>query len=76
MPRQKSRGFCKRVEETFWQTYPEEGISSNVLLQLFLTGLLAPASCQVLLHGKPTTFAQAIKNAMEIEYTRYLEKQS
>ena len=30
-------------------------------------------SCQILLHGQPTTFEQAIKEAMEIEYALNFE---
>ena len=51
-------------------------MTSDVLLQHFLTGLLASVSRQVLLCGKPTTFAQAIKNAMEIEHALNFENQS
>ena len=54
----------------------EEDITSDVLLQHFLTGLLAPVSRQVPLRGKPTTFAQVIKNVTEIEYALNFENQS
>ena len=75
-PGEKAEDFADELRKLFGRAYPEEDITSDVLLQRFLTGLLAPVSRQVLLRGKPTTFAQAIKNATEIEYALNFENQS
>ena len=75
-PGEKAEDIADELKKFFGLAYPEEDITSDVLLQRFLTGLLASVSRQVLLHGKPTTFAQAIKNVMEIEYSLNFENQS
>ena len=43
-------------------------MASAVLLQRFLTGLRPEIGCQLLLCNRPATFADALKDAMEIEY--------
>ena len=43
------------------------------MLQRFLTGLLSPIHHQLLLHGKPETLHQAIKDAVNVEYDTGLE---
>ena len=50
-----------------------EDVTSGILLQRLLTGLHVPVSRQILLHGQPSTFEQAIKEAMEIEYSLNFE---
>ena len=67
-PGEKAEDFAAELRKLFRRAYPEEDISSDVLLQPFLSGLLAPVSRQMLLRGKTMTFAQATKNATEIEY--------
>lgn len=52
----------------FKQAYPDEELTSGILLQRFLTGLASPLSQQILLHGQPTSFELAVKSAKEIEY--------
>ena len=75
-PGEKAEDFANELRKHFRRTYPEEETSSDVLLQRFVTGLLAPVSCHVLLRRKPTTFAQEIKNAIEIKYALNFEKHS
>ena len=75
-PGEEAEDFADELRKLFRLAYPEEDISSNILLQRFITGLLAPVSHQVLSRGKLMTFAQASKNATEIEYALNFEKQS
>ena len=60
--------FAEELMELFSQAYPTEAPISDILLQRFLTGILPLISRQLLLHGKPTTLKQAIKDASDIEY--------
>ena len=48
-------------------TYSSDDYTSAILLQWFLTGLLSPVCRQLLLHGKPETLHQAIKDAVNVE---------
>ena len=74
---EKAEDFADELRKLFRRAYPEEDISSDVLLQRFLTGLLAPVSRQMLLRGEPMTFGlQAIKNATEMEYALNFDNQS
>ena len=57
----------------FKQAYPDEDLASGILLQCFLTGLAPPVSQQMLLHGQPTTFEQAVQKTKEVEYVLNFE---
>ena len=70
---EKAEIFTNDLRKLFEQAYPDEDVTSGILLQCLLTGLHVPVSHQILLHGQPTTFEQAIKEAMEIEYTLNFE---
>ena len=61
------------MKKLFKQAYQDEKLTSGILLQRFLTGLMAPVSQQILLHGQPTTFEQAVENAKEMEYALNFE---
>ncbi|XP_065900992.1 uncharacterized protein [Dysidea avara] len=60
-PLAASRSFSQRSQR-------QEAMTSSVLLQRLLTGLLPEISRQLLLRSKPTTFTAAVKDATEIEY--------
>ena len=50
-------------------TYSSDDYTSTILLQWFLTGLLSLIHHQLLLHSKPETLHQAIKDAIvNVEY--------
>ena len=48
-------------------------LTSGILLQCFLTGLVPPVSHQILLRRQPTTFKQAVENTKEVEYALNFE---
>ena len=73
---EKVEDFAAELKKFFQRAYPSEDITFGILLQCFLTGLLVPVSRQMLLCGRPATFAQAIKDATETEYALNFEKQS
>ena len=60
--------FAFSLKQLFKNGYPEETLTSAVLLQRFLTGLRPEIGRQVLLHQKPANFNAAVKDAMAIEY--------
>jgi len=64
------RDYAADIEKLFKESYPEDAQSSPILLQRFLTGLVAPICCQLLLKDKPTTIEQAITS---IEYALKFE---
>ena len=72
---QRSRGpgegvadFASSLKQLFKSGYPEEALTSAVLLQRFLMGLRPEIGRQVLLHQKPANFNVAVKDAMAIKY--------
>ena len=65
---EKVADFADHLKKLFKQAYPDEKLTSGILLQRFLTGLMSPVSQQILLRGQPTTFEQAIENVKEVEY--------
>ena len=67
-PEEKVKDFASTLKQLFKDAYPAESIASVVLLQHFLTGLRPEISCQLLLRNRPETFANALKDAEEIEY--------
>ena len=67
-PEEKVKDFASTLKQLFKDAYPAESIASAVLLQHFLTGLCPEISCQLLLRNRPETFANALKDAEEIEY--------
>ena len=68
LPGKKAEDFVNDLKKIFKQAYPEEELTSGILLQRFMTGLVAPVSRQMLLRGQPITFEQAVKDAKAIEY--------
>ena len=56
------------LKQLFRTGYPEEAMTSMVLLQRFLTGLCPEISHQLLLHQKPANFSAALKDTMATEY--------
>ena len=60
--------FASALKKLFQQAYPTEPTTSTVLLQRFVTGLRGPISKQLLLRKRPDNLAQAIEDAVEIEY--------
>ena len=76
LPGEKAEDFANDLKKIFKQAYPEEELTSGILLQRFLTGLVAPVSRQMLLRGQPTTFEQAVKDAKAIEYALNFETKS
>ena len=70
---EKAEDFANDLRKLFKQAYPDEDVTSGILFQHLLTGLHVPESLQIQLHGQPTTFEPAIKEAMEIEYALNFE---
>ena len=60
--------YASSLKKLFKVAYPEEAMTSAVLLQRFLTGLLPEISRQLLLRKKPSNFVSALADATEIEY--------
>ena len=48
-------------------------MTAGIVLHHFLTGLVLPVSKQILLHGHPTSFEQAVENTKEVEYALNFE---
>ena len=65
---EKVSDFASALKKLFKSAYPEETTTSAVLLQHFLAGLRPEISCQLLLKKKPSDFATALKDAVDIEY--------
>ena len=70
---EKVADFADHLKKLFKQVYPDEKLTSGILLQHFLTRLMAPVSQQILLHGQPTTFKEAVENEKEVEYALNFE---
>ena len=65
VPRRKS---FNGAQKAFKNASSSDDYTSAILIQWFLTGLLSPIRCQLLLHSKPETLHQAIKEAVNVEY--------
>lgn len=76
LPGEKIDDYASELKRLFKQAYPDEGLNSTVLLQKFLTGLLAPIARQMLLKKKPDSFSEAIKDAVTIEYALHFDRSS
>lgn len=69
LPSEKVGEYASMLKQLFKQAYPTEaGAESTVLLQRFLMGLRPSITRQMLLQKKPTTLAQAITDAIAVEY--------
>ena len=66
-------GVLKRL---FRQAYLGEETNSAVLLQRFITGLRPSILRQMLLRKKPTNLAEAMTNAVAVEYALQFDHQS
>ena len=60
LPHEKVDYYASKVKHLFKEAYPNKGLNSTVLLQKFLTGLLAPTAHQMLLKQKPDSLSEAI----------------
>ena len=60
--------FASSLKQFFESAFPEEAMTSSVLLQRFLTGLRPEISRQLLLRQRPANFTTALKDAMDIEH--------
>jgi len=60
--------FASSLKQLFKSAFPEEAMTSAVLLQKFLTGLRPEISRQLLLRQKPANFTTVLKDTMEIEH--------
>ena len=76
LPGEKVDDYASELKRLFKQAYPDEGLNSTVLLQKFLTGLLAPIARQMLLKKKPGSLSEAIKDAVTIEYALHFDRSS
>ena len=65
---ERTSEFATDLKRLFKCAYPSESGESAVLLQRLLTGLRPTISRELLLKGKPHSFAEAVKQADEIEY--------
>ena len=65
---EKVADFADSLKKLYKSAYPGEAMTSTVLFQRFLTGLRSEIACQLLLRNRPTDFAAALKDAIEIEY--------
>ena len=65
---EKTVDFAAELKKLFGQAYPDENLTSKVLLQRFVTGLRPTISRQLLLQGKPEDLEGAVKAASTIEY--------
>lgn len=75
-PGERVADFASSLKQLFKSGYPEEALTSSVLLQRFLTGLPSEIGRQVLLHQKPDNFSAAVKDAMAIEYALEFEEKT
>ena len=64
---EKVMEYAMNLKKLFRQAYPEESVTSGILLQRFVMGLKTPISKQLLLRGKPDTLQNVTDAAMEIE---------
>ena len=65
---EKVADFSDALKKLYKSAYPGESLTSAVLLQRFLTGLHPEIGRQLLLRKKPANFADALKDAIDIEY--------
>ena len=75
-PQERAADFATALLKLFFQAYPEENVTSSILLQQFLTGLHAPVSKQVLLRGQPGNLEEAISEATRAEYALNFDAQT
>lgn len=67
-PQEKVVDFVSALKKLFKEAYPEENLTSTVLLQRFMTGLRPTIARQLLLKGKPENLEEAVKAALDVEY--------
>ena len=74
-PGEKAADFANHLRKLFKQAYPDEDVTSGILLQWFLIGLAppVPVSQQILLCERPTTFKEAVESAEAVEYALNFE---
>ena len=66
---EKVADFASDLKKLFKQAYPKETLTSGILLQRFITGLMPRISQQILLKGKPTKFEEAVVSVKGVEYS-------
>ena len=74
-PQERAADFATALRKLFIQAYPEEKVTSSVLLQQFLTGLCTSVSKQVPLRGQPENLEEAISEATQVEYAFIFDAQ-
>ena len=67
-PSESVYDFATDLKKLFVELYPDKEITSAILLQQFLTGLVPAIACQLLLKGKPTSLERAVVDARDIEF--------
>ena len=72
-PSESVNDFATDLKRLFVESYPDEEITSAILLQRFLTGLLPAIARQLLLKGKPTSLERAVADAHDIEFALAFE---
>ena len=72
-PCEKVNDFVSDLRKLFVEAYPREEVTSTILLQRFVTGLLPAISRQLLLKGKPAALDRAIADTGDIEFALTFE---
>ena len=72
-PSESVNDFAMDLKRLFVESYPNEEITSAILLQWFLTRLLPAIAHQLLLKGKPTSLERAVADARDIEFALAFE---
>ena len=72
-PSESVNDFATDLKRLFVESYPDEEITSAILLQRFLTGLLPAIARQLLLKDKPTSLERAVADAHDIEFALAFE---
>ena len=65
--------FAMDLKRLFVESYPDEEITSVILLQQFLTGLVLGIAHQLLPKSKPTSLERAIADARDTEFALAFE---
>lgn len=67
-PNEAVSDYVTDLKKLFKQAHPTEAEDSVVLLHKFITGLQRGISQQLLMKGCPSSLADAVKTALEVEY--------
>ena len=72
-PSESVNDFAMDLKKLFVKLYVSKEITSAILLQRFLTGLLPAIVRQLLLKGKPTSLERAVTDVCDIEFALAFE---